>query len=428
MVAVYCHGPLLMPLYSYDRLRGVNVRPPTQGAGLQPPTTLFYGDEHAGGEGRQRKEVHTEIGDAAQAHVTADEKPIPAGCKNRGGMIAPCEGGALNERDNAESVRRIIGRSLGKAVATIRRRSTSGEEFEKGKHRGKGRGSRSDHNDSAPKPGMYSWLNNQPPVLANSPTAVPFPPASLSTAGSGAAGSATRVQATRKLESLACTDRDCTDSSQSVLITEMPTMVRSRPSNFPDRSSSAGSRDDTTNGACDVKQMRSTAPIDLTSTPPLIPQVAYPTGEMQRGNVKARGARLEDGTDQRLARTTKTKGFDPDKLECVKRHELSVRERSRQVQAMRKQEEQKSLFRALPLPAFLRTGVDTPNDAKFWTGGMPTGDGRFRGGAALDKTRPELLAALKQVWKSRRGCRRHFLVSQPQTNLFWAYMLFERST
>lgn len=60
-----------------------------------------------------------------------------------------------------------------------------------------------------------------------------------------------------------------------------------------------------------------------------------------------------DDTSNKPPLLVKTQDFDPDKLECVLRHEASLAERAEQVENLRKATRRKSLFRARPLPAFL---------------------------------------------------------------------------
>lgn len=98
----------------------------------------------------------------------------------------------------------------------------------------------------------------------------------------------------------------------------------------------------------------------------------------------------------------KGKDFDPDQLECVRRHEASVAERERRVRSLRTEAEKRSQFRARPLPAFLESGgVAGP------VGGVSSGSGgggdigysnrSNRGLAGAAGTSPELLAALEQA-------------------------------
>lgn len=89
----------------------------------------------------------------------------------------------------------------------------------------------------------------------------------------------------------------------------------------------------------------------------------------------------------------KGKHFDPDRLECVRRHEASVAERERRVRSLRTKAEKRSMFRARPLPPFLDSSSSSDGAGKGDIGQRGSGGGG--GGAA--RTYPELLAALEQV-------------------------------
>lgn len=102
-------------------------------------------------------------------------------------------------------------------------------------------------------------------------------------------------------------------------------------------------------------------------------------------------ARKKSASDTTVVR--RTKDFDPDKLECVRRHEASVTERVRKLQSLKAEVARKSLFRARPLPAFLR-GVH--DGAIGLEGGSLPGDGTA-GGVDIVGTKQDILMALTQV-------------------------------
>lgn len=90
----------------------------------------------------------------------------------------------------------------------------------------------------------------------------------------------------------------------------------------------------------------------------------------------------------------KTKDFDPDKLECVLRHQASLVERAKEIESSREATRRRSLFRARPLPGFLgsdggESGVKTDKHGEGASG--------KRCGGLGGEGKPGLLEALEQV-------------------------------
>ena len=117
----------------------------------------------------------------------------------------------------------------------------------------------------------------------------------------------------------------------------------------------------------------------------------------------------------------RAKDFDPDNLECVRRHEASVAERAREAQSARAEVERRSKFRALPLPSFRSAescgagvGVAVAGGGGIGTGGPGRNGGKWLHGSGLAvatsdaTTRPGLMSALEQArCKRGRNCHPH---------------------
>ncbi|CAM9311621.1 unnamed protein product, partial [Ectocarpus sp. 13 AM-2016] len=309
---------------------------------------------------------------------------------NQGGMVAPCcEGGATD----AGSVGGILTRSLGNAGTRRRRRMPEGG--------GKGRsipGSNQDEEVSAPQSRWRSW--NEPP------------PRALLTAEEIRIASAAKTADERRRQ-----------PPPPEVIAEIIPPFRSRrrirnhsgngtgsdekgkPTEHAAGVSPASGESEQRRVGCNGEGRVSTttaAPPSSRRTAaggvPLVPRVATlatpPTTEKNRTEA-----------------TKKGKDFDPDQLECVRRHEASIAEKERMVHSIRKEAEKRTVFRARPLPAFLDGDDAVPGSVGDLTS-EGCGDARGKGdksgrrsaagtGLGAAGTRPELLAALEQDEEAR---------------------------
>lgn len=256
-------------------------------------------------------------------------------------MFAPCEGGALGRPGEAGGVAQIVARSLGNAVIAVRQSSkadlnTKGGGVDNG---GSGKGRRRGDSGSV-RSRWRSWEETPPPALS---------------------GPAPTVNREKHERHNGASSRATAVANGASDGTAPPrTTVDSSSSPCP---SSAASR----NGA------------------PLVPRVAALAADIN--------ARKKSGEeDDSMVPPRRTKEFDPDKLECVRRHEASVVERAQRVQSLRAEAEKKTLFRARPLPGFLaggggNSGIDDGGQAD-----------RGRGRIGEAEIQPELLfAALEEA-------------------------------
>ncbi|CBJ29331.1 expressed unknown protein [Ectocarpus siliculosus] len=305
---------------------------------------------------------------------------------NQGGMIAPCcEGGATD----AGSVGGILARSLGNAGTRRRRRMTEGG--------GKGRsipGSNQDKEVSAPQSRWRSW--NEPP------------PRALLTAEEIRSASAAKTTDERRrqppppeviaeiIPPFRSRRRFRTPSGNSNASDEKGKPTEHAAAGVSLESGEGEKRRDGCNGE-GLVSTTTAAPSSSRRTAaggvPLVPRVA---------TLATPPATEKNKTEA----TKKGKDFDPDQLECVRRHEASIAEKERMVHSIREEAEKRTFFRARPLPAFLDGDGAVP-----WSVGDLTskgcGDARGKGGKSgrgsaagtgLGEagTRPELLAALEQ--------------------------------
>ncbi|CAB1119671.1 unnamed protein product [Ectocarpus sp. CCAP 1310/34] len=359
-------------LDNYDRQRGINVTALKDEENTEAQLVSFKQQSNHEMKAKHRKRSG---GGAIGSNVAGG---------TQGGMVAPCcEGGVTD----TGSVGGILARSLGNVGTRRRRRMPEGG--------GQGRsipGSNQDKEVSAQQSRWRSWNET--------------PPRALLTAEEIRSASAAKTADERRRQ-----------PPPSEVIAEIcqPFWSRGRfrtpsgngtgsdekgkPKNYAAGVSLASGEGEKRRNGCNGEGLVSTttaAPSSSRRTAaggvPLVPRVATlatpPTTEKNREATK------------------KGKEFDPDQLECVRRHEASIAEKERMVHSIRKEAEKRTVFRARPLPAFLDGDDAVPGFAGDLTtkvGGDARGkdDKSGRGSAAgtglgAAGTRPELLAALEQ--------------------------------
>lgn len=360
---------------SYDRQRGINITAPKDQENTEEQLVSL----------KQQNNHEVKAKDSRRSGGGAIGSNVEGG--NQGGMLAPCcEGGATD----AGSVGGILARSLGNTVTARRRRMPEGG----GKGRGSIPGSNQDKEGSAPQSRWRSW--NEPP------------PRALLTAEEIRSASAAKTADERRRQ----------PPPSEVIAEIMPPFRSRRRSRTPSGSSTASDEKrkhaehvagvslasgegEKRRDRCNGEGLVSTTTADRSSSRrtaagggSLVPRVATlatpPTAEKNKmGTIK------------------KGKDFDPDQLECVRRHEASIAEKERMVHSIRKEAVKRTVFRARPLPAFLDSDDAASGSAGDLTskgGGDARGKGDKSGrgstagtGLGAAGTRPELLAALEQV-------------------------------
>ncbi|CAM9181163.1 unnamed protein product [Ectocarpus fasciculatus] len=362
-------------LDNYDRQRGINVTAPKDADDTEGQLVSFKQQKN-----HDMKAHHSRRSGRGTIGSNGDGG-------NQGGMLAPCcEGGATD----AGSVGGILARSLGKTATARRRKMPEGG----GKRRGGIPGSNQDKEVSAPQSRWRSWNES--------------PPRALLTAEEIRSASAAKTADERRRQ-----------PPPAEVIAEIMPPFRSRR-----RFSTANG-----NSTASEEKMK---PIEYAAGAPL----ASGEGEERRRDVHNE-ERLVSATTAGPSPSRRTaaggvplvprvatlatpptteknkteaikkgKDFDPDQLECVRRHEASIAEKERMVHSIRKEAEKRTVFRARPLPAFLDGDGAMPGAAGDLTskggGGVRgQGDKSGRGSAAgtglgAAGTRPELLAALEQ--------------------------------
>lgn len=349
------------PPRSYDRRRGINVQPPPQ-----------------------------EVESLASPGLPTT---------GREGLFAPAEGTALDQG----SVSRIVSRSLGNAVTIVRRRSSTQNGNDNENDGGDGGGlSRSSSR-------WRSWQELPPRALAKTTTtnaatkkgetskekAIDYP------------GTSSRVVAMNGHEARSGGIAGNNSSVVSGDTARHKAAGATCPEAFEDPIAAEKSAD---NNTTDAQPSAAFSSFPTTNhcrgRVPLVPRVATLTNK----------SKVRENCDTTRA-PRRTKDFDPDNLECVRRHEASVAESARRVQRLRMETEKRSLFRARPLPTFLGAGNTTTGGCFGSTRGSGAARGGGCGGGASGEANPDLIAALEQVQEvgvERWCCRRQrprFLVS-----------------
>lgn len=261
-------------------------------------------------------------------------------CKSTREIPPPCQEGLVDH----DRVQDILVRSLGKAVMAVRRAS---------------RGRRALDGEIPDRFRWRSWQGTPPSALAPTGVMELRPRAPHKGRGEPA-----RLQARRKRVIDSCPPNGGRLDLPGKTKESAPAVQTS------DVADSTTSRSSST-----TKASRKGA------TP--VPRVARLAAEIS--------AEKQPASDTTVVR--RTKDFDPDKLECVRRHEASVTERMRKQQRLKAEVARKSLFRARPLPAFLR-GVH--DGAISLEGGTLPRD-NTAGRVDIVGTKQDLLTALTQV-------------------------------
>lgn len=394
-----CARVVFVTARSYDRQRGINLEPSHDDRDITTPPVAAIEDKTTDGQRHNKRNGANNNNDTISRGV--DTVAVAQSGKGKGDVaVAPCcDGGVLD----AGSVGRILAQSLGNAVSVVRRNRVGGVEVgggrwttnENGGETGgvqygsgsRNNGSYQDHNDSTGRSPWRSW--NEPP-----------PPALLT------AQEIRNISAGKKED-----DRRRQPPPSEVVAEVMPPPFHTR------RRFNSISGDSTVSDGNNGPAARAASILS-----PAAGQAVSPGNEARtrgsngeeppsttsstalRRNTVGGGAPLvprvamlavasSSTTDNNTEAAKKGKYFDPDQLECVRRHEVSVAERERRVRSLRTEAEKKSLFRARPLPAFL--GGNSGGDSAGKGDRCQRGSGVGGGGAP--GTRPELMAALDQV-------------------------------
>lgn len=279
------------------------------------------------------------------------------------GALAPCEGGGLD----GESVRHILERSLGNAIAAVRKKASNAN------------GVVGDNGNSRARFGVLPW---QP--LQERPAAASATERTVKRLEKVGDRGQKRPEVVAKMP--------LSEDRATYLGNNKPVGITSdgESTNHPATKKHQGEAASDSGRAKAVALNGEARPpassYSHRSGAPLVPRVAT------LAVVNNSTEKIND-IDAR-ASVRKTKDFDPDKLECVRRHEASVAEKARQVQSLRTEAENKSLFRARPLPAFLGAIPCRYGDGK---GAGKGNSGRELAVGVARGTRVELLAALEQV-------------------------------
>lgn len=301
--------------------------------------------------------------------LEAESSASPGVPNEREGLFAPAEGTALDR----SSVSRIVSRSLGDAAAKMRRNSTqNGNDNENyGGDPGGLSGSSSR---------WRSWQECPPHALAKTPAptiatkgttseekasdypGTPSRAGALNGHGTKYGGITTDGVVSGGASRHKAMGAICLDSCDSSSL--------AKAAGTADAQSSAASSSSATSYRGGV---------------PLVPRVATLPSKNKTRESYAAGA------------PRKTKDFDPDNLQCVRRHEASVAERAQRTQRLRMETDKRSLFKARPLPIFLGVGDTTGGCSGSSSSGGTRGGGGDSGRGATGEMMPDLITALEQV-------------------------------
>eukprot|EP00903_Cladosiphon_okamuranus_P012004 g11271.t1 len=399
-------------LDNYDRQRGITFNAAHEdGTSPASPVPIVQGRENDDGP-HGAKPQRSNLGAACSSGAAG------SGEVQGGGALAPClDGGTL---DNGGSVAQILARSLGNAAAAVRRSRPCGGREAEGRRSpsksvgvgagvdGDGKGRRQNPDRSAVRSRWRSWNEAPPDALL---TAQEIRSASSAKQGDDRRRQRppadvvaevvpplhTRRRFTNGTGNSGNPDgkKDLPETSAPVLSGAAASATSATAAKGPPTSEARrrGSKEEgPPSKAPSASSRRSSA-----GGVPLVPRVAMLAAASTVEKNHAGAAR-------------KGKDFDPDQLECVRRHEASVVEKERRVRNLRTEEEKRTLFRARPLPGFLESGggpADSGGRGASGAGGGVGQKGRRDLGTVTSATTgvagttPELLAALEQDEEAR---------------------------
>lgn len=285
-------------------------------------------------------------------------------------MLAPAEGTALDRG----SVSRIVSRSLGNAATKMRRNSTqNGNDNENcGGDRGGLSGSSSR---------WRSWQECPPHALAKTPAPT------VATKGTKSEEKASDYPGTPS-RAVAFNGHEtkyggiATDGVVSIGASRQ----KATGAACPDSCDSSAAAKSASTADAQPPAASSSSTTSHRGGVPLVPRVATLPPKIKTRESYAAGA------------PRKTKDFDPDNLQCVRRHQASVAERAQRTQRLRMETDKRSLFKARPLPTFLGVGDTTGGcSGSSSSGGTRGGGGGSGSRGETGETMPDLIAALEQV-------------------------------
>lgn len=301
-----------------------------------------------------------------------------------GGELAPfCEGGTS---DNG-SVGQILARSLGNAASTARRNRPAGGDVGNS-----GSGGNQDQGRSVARSRWRSWNEAPPHALLTAEE--------VRSESEGREDDVARRQQQQPPDVVA----EVVPPLQSrrrlkgrIGHSINPDGKKDLPENRAPGLPGAAAAKGTPNSEARSRESKQEEPLSTASSAssrrPLVPRVA---------TLAAAGA-TADKSQAEAAR--KGKDFDPDQLECVRRHEASVAEKERRVQSLRREEEKRTRFRARPLPVFCESGSEAGPGGRAPGGGGGVYQSRpVESAVGAAGTSPELLAALEQVSRGVNVC------------------------
>eukprot|EP00752_Nemacystus_decipiens_P013357 g11826.t2 len=395
-------------LDNYDRQRGINLTASHEdGASTSSPVPAIQDKPQGDDDVHSTKARSTNLG--ASSRRAASVAATSSGEAQGSGAFAPCYDGGIS---NNGGVEKILARSLGNAAAAVRRNRDGGGDSNANKKGGvSGSGSYSgkgiNHTKDRPSVMQSRWRSwNQ------------APPEALLTAEEIRRSSASKQEDDRRRRrppadvvaevgpSFQCRRRFKT-STDNGTNPDGKTNLRGKAT----PSSSGAARNLAPHGEARGRGSKEGGPPSSTVSSasshrssagaiPLVPRVA----------TLAAAATPDKNRTEALR---KGKDFDPDQLECVRRHEASVAEKERRVRSLRTEEEKRTHFRARPLPMFLESGGaagsgghGSGNGSSDGGGGDVGQSGRYQGsvisatGVAAG-TSPDLLAALEQDDEAR---------------------------
>lgn len=381
---------------SYDRQRGINLNSLHEdGASTASPIPAIQGRQEDGGL-HVTKTRGTNSGASSSRAATM---PAGSGDGQDSGALAPCyDGGIL---DNG-SVGTILARSLGNAAAAVRRNRPGGGEGGGGNgtnKRGGGDGGDSGtiNNKSldrfAVRSRWRSWNEPPPAALLTAEEIRSLPAGKLEEETRQRRPPDVIAEVVPPLQSRRRLKNDPGNSTNSDGKKHLPGSSTCDSSRAPAAAKGTPNSEVHNQGSKDGGSL--STPSSATSRRssvggvPLVPRVATLSAASTADKSHAEAVR-------------KGKDFDPDQLECVRRHEASVAEKERRVRSLRAEAEKRTHFRARPLPGFLDgVGAAGPIGRASGNGGG-LGQSRRDHGSVVSAggvagTRPELLAALEQV-------------------------------
>lgn len=381
-----------MPCWcSYDRQRGINIEAFRSDSPTTAPSVPIIDGNIKAHDGVRHTNSNNNTG--------GSRTPTAIGASRKGhevGALAPCCDGGVP--DPGGGVGQILSRSLGKAAASVRRNKPTDNDC--GTTNG---GQQKD--GSAARSRWQSWNGAPPAALlgaegrrklsaaqdeggkrgqetpASGVVIKDEPAFNGRRRARGVGGSSSSSSASDEKGGVAGETSAAASASSARRVSEEKHSGGGTGEGVLSAStSSSSSRRMSSGGSCGV---------------PLVPRVAMLAA--------ACATEKNDGEAVR-----KGKEFDPDQLECVRRHEASVAERERRVRHMRTEAEKKTVFRARPLPAFLDSGDGATDSGQGFlssrdgSAAARKGEEGARGQPASARScvaasSPELLEALEQV-------------------------------